>query len=764
MVTFSPFVILAVGFTNLAMLGWLAAAAAPLLIHLWSRNRYRETPWAAMQFLLAAIRKNARRLQLQQWLLLAVRTLIIMLTVLAVAEPYGERLLAGGTGAPRHKILVLDGSFSMGYRSHGATIFERARNLAAQAVRDCRPGDAVTVIDMSRPARLIVGPDNMDHTSAATQIESLAPSQTPADLPGGIALIQQELTAENTNARIPTQKEVYFITDLQLSTWGPAAPSPPTAPEPSSNIHPPPAVPNPQPEIAASIAALASRASLSMIDLGQPSASNLAVTNLSTNAPFITLGQEISFDATLHQFGTDARRQCKVEFLVDGVPIREQMVDIPAGSDVTVRFTHSFQSAGSHAICARAAGDRLEIDNSRWLVVPVREEVRVLCVAGRSGAAKYLADALNPNPTGNSSITPVIVSEGDLADMKLAGFDAVFLANVAQLTANEVQRLQRFIDTGGGLIIFLGDRVDTENYNSLQRIFPSATRNPPSESDTKSPDIVQPQSFLPARITELISEPQFGLDPLDYRHPIVAPFRGRERAGLLTTPVARYYRLEVPKDKPQVEVAAALAGRDPFIVTAPLGRGRIVLVATDGSLSSVDQSTGDPWTTWPTWPSFLPIVREMLSYAAGSHREHWQQLVGTSIASREPLGSSVVSLQVKRPDGRTAPLSLQPTVGGQEWTYSDTDASGIYSLEGLPSGQSQQFAVNVDTTESNLEKLDPRQLPSELIVRSTWQDSAATQSTELATQASWNTSILWVVLALVFVESFMAWYFGRGTA
>src|SRR5437773_1269925 len=111
--------LLAFGFGNLAMLGWLAAAAAPLLIHLWSRHRFRESPWAAMQFLLAAMRKNARRLQLQQWLLLAVRTLIILLVVLAVAEPYGEQLLAGGSAAPVHKILVIDGSYSMAYRADG---------------------------------------------------------------------------------------------------------------------------------------------------------------------------------------------------------------------------------------------------------------------------------------------------------------------------------------------------------------------------------------------------------------------------------------------------------------------------------------------------------------------------------------------------------------------------------------------------------------------------------------------------------------------
>src|SRR6185312_1098811 len=141
------------------MLGWLAAAAAPLLIHLWSRHRFREAPWAAMQFLLAAMRKNARRLQLQQWLLLAVRTLVIVLVVLAVAEPYGERLLAGGSAAPVHKILVIDGSYSMAYRVDRGSNFAEAKRLATVLVGDSRAADVFTVILMGAPPKLIVGPE-----------------------------------------------------------------------------------------------------------------------------------------------------------------------------------------------------------------------------------------------------------------------------------------------------------------------------------------------------------------------------------------------------------------------------------------------------------------------------------------------------------------------------------------------------------------------------------------------------------------------------
>ncbi|MEX0611945.1 MAG: BatA domain-containing protein, partial [Pirellulales bacterium] len=191
--------LLAFGFTNLAMLGWLAAAAAPLLIHLWSRHRFREAPWAAMQFLLAAMRKNARRMQLQQWLLLAVRTLIIVLVVLAVAEPYGEPLLAGGSSTPTHHVLVIDGSYSMAYRDEGPSRFERARQLAAAMVRLGRPADTFTVILMSKPARSILDRDVIDHAAVAAQIEALTQPHSGADLAGALTLVQEALSAKSEN-------------------------------------------------------------------------------------------------------------------------------------------------------------------------------------------------------------------------------------------------------------------------------------------------------------------------------------------------------------------------------------------------------------------------------------------------------------------------------------------------------------------------------------------------------------------------------------
>src|SRR5271166_5934798 len=104
--------IFALGFANAPLLYGLAAASIPIVIHLLNRRKFREVPWAAMRFLLAALRKNRRRIRVEQWLLLAIRTLILLLVVAAMAKPFLEALGAVIVGRRTHRVLVLDASLS----------------------------------------------------------------------------------------------------------------------------------------------------------------------------------------------------------------------------------------------------------------------------------------------------------------------------------------------------------------------------------------------------------------------------------------------------------------------------------------------------------------------------------------------------------------------------------------------------------------------------------------------------------------------------
>src|SRR5260221_13429517 len=87
-----------------ALLTAVGAASIPIIIHLLNRKRFRIVPWAAMRFLLAAQKRTVRKLRIEQWLLLAIRTLLILLLILAMVsvlpwlEPIWNRILPGGGG------------------------------------------------------------------------------------------------------------------------------------------------------------------------------------------------------------------------------------------------------------------------------------------------------------------------------------------------------------------------------------------------------------------------------------------------------------------------------------------------------------------------------------------------------------------------------------------------------------------------------------------------------------------------------------------
>src|SRR5262245_38518952 len=123
-------------FSNPLMLWGLAGASLPIIIHLLNRRKFREMPWAAMRLLVAASKKNQRRVRIEQWLLLAIRTAIIICAALAMAKPVLESLgaMALLPGQRTHWVLALDGSMSMSYRTAETSRFDHAKGLATQLV------------------------------------------------------------------------------------------------------------------------------------------------------------------------------------------------------------------------------------------------------------------------------------------------------------------------------------------------------------------------------------------------------------------------------------------------------------------------------------------------------------------------------------------------------------------------------------------------------------------------------------------------------
>lgn len=730
-------VLLALDIATPAMLGWLAAAAAPLLIHLWSRRRYREMSWAAMEYLLAAIKSSRRKLVVEQWLLLAVRTLLVVLVVLAVAEPF----FAGGPltftpGERTLRVLVLDGSYSMAYKPGDTSRFDEAKALAAEIVDQSPQGDGFALVLMSSPAKVVVGTPVFEANAFLAQLESLTIEHTRADLASTLAKVEQLLAEVRREYPGLKRHEVCFLSDLGRVGW---------------------ALEDRQSAAAEQVRQRAQRlsrlATLTVLDVGQPGADNAAVTSLATSAPFVTLAEGVDLETQIKSFGRGERSRQLLELVVDGRRVRQQEIDLGPGGEATAVFNYRFETVGDHAVEVRLAPDRLEVDDRRYLAVPVKQAIQVLCVDGRpsgrpfGGATDYLARALAPqgDTVARTPVRPQVVPESAILELDLNRYDAIFLADVAQFTSSEARVLESYVHGGGSLVFFLGPQVLADRYN----------RELCGESLGESG-----VDLLPARLGPLVDAPQFRLDPLGYVHPIVRPFRDRERAGLLTTPVGKHFKLNLHEDG-RSRIALTTGDGDPLVVERGFENGgRVVLVGTSADVS---------WTGMPMWPSYVPIVQELLAFAVAGELRDRNVEVGQPLADSPgaPVAAPTASVSIRLPDGRSEPLRLETEADSPAWSYSDTTTSGFYTVQVGPSADAGRlYAVNVDTAESDLSRVSPEELREEIWsdvpfeYRTTWQGpDSATAGPSVRTSGLART-LLYAVLALLFLETFLARRFG----
>src|SRR5689334_18981092 len=108
--------------------GWIAvggavAAAGPLIIHLLNRRRYKVVHWGAMHLLREAVKRNRKIFEIRDLILLALRTLAVLLIGVALAGPYFScSSKESQPNVPVHAIAVVDNGTSMGSDQGGETL------------------------------------------------------------------------------------------------------------------------------------------------------------------------------------------------------------------------------------------------------------------------------------------------------------------------------------------------------------------------------------------------------------------------------------------------------------------------------------------------------------------------------------------------------------------------------------------------------------------------------------------------------------------
>lgn len=756
----------------------LIAASIPIIIHLLNRRRFRLREWAAMKFLLESIRKNRRRIRIEEIILLAIRTLVLVLLALAIGRftGCGQNNVLSLDKAASTYIYVLDDSPSMGQKIGAGTLFAAATTDLCDQIKKMPKGDKLGIVLTSRPdgSEAFVNPDFIRQEgvieSTVSRLQGLKPSDMHTRIVDGMAAAEAMLAGDSS-----PNKQICLIGDWRKVDF--------------TREH--------NEALRKKVAELRKQGiKIVVIDYGRDCAANLTIDAIELMDKFAVAKQPANMRLTVRNNGPtrvqDAEVRIRARFPA-GEELKEVAIpvqtigSIEPGEIRHMEFQVKIPQAGSAVVTAELQADDLAADNVASLAVEARDAIRVLIVDGSYDVANPLACesyffnyALDPNRDGSYGTRTDVIGVEALGNVHLDDYDLVVLMNVPIFPiagADSVEpyphlvAMEQYVLGGGGLGIFTGDKINLEFYG------------PTDEARARGRFYNNGLGLLPMPLTAPPTEkkPDFWrLDPASLGgDSLLKTFIDIKRQGQDPTRLVR-----IMDFNPALEVASAAASQtikqarvlarfdDPrnsaAIVAREYGKGTVVMFCT---------TAGSIVTRWNDWPldevgTYAAAMNDLVTYLARPARSELTAKVGEPILYEVPSRYRESKLTLKTPlypGEDLLSLSAKMIDGRNMLRYDKQRTAGVYwlTLE-MPDKSRKEvlLAQNVDGVEGQLTAgQKPEIAPAfggekEFIYVDRTSPTAATQVQSQADKEYWMWAIA-AMLALLAAETFLGQRFGH---
>jgi len=643
--------------------------AAPIIIHFFFRRRAKTLDFPPMRFVLLSYKKVARKLMVQEYILLATRCLIALLLALAIAVPVYSKLVSGIKRGERPvaAVFVIDTSLSMTRSDGGDSLLDSAKKKAAQWASGLTENDRAGVIDGVR----LSGSGLVSDTGPIEEeIAAMGPTYGKARLMESISLASSWMEGLSEMDRM-----VVVFTDLQRASWGGSRPS-------------------------------GEMPAVYVVDVADEIAPrNISVSGVRIEWKSLAREEAAEVSAGIKNHGEEDAGRILVRVGSEGSVLTQGFVELPSGEGVRKSFVLT-EAPGGPATVAVEADDGMPGDNSAWFHLRGGGDVSALVVDGDPGAS-YLASetyfldrALDPKLYARSRVRPASATPDELDDILLSDYQVLVLANVGRISPKVAEKIKTFVSEGGGLFLSLGTNVDADTYNTVfGGLLPRELRGV---------KVSYAGAAGSSDIREMhLESPTVSADP----HPILSIFGGPGQGDLGLAGFWKYFLMQ-QEAASETRVVLRLTDGVPIMVEGDYGKGRVVVLA-----SSVDRA----WSDLCIHPVFLPLMQQTIQYLAGAllSKDEGGLVVGRILEL--PVASSVTGAKVLCPDGKTREAEVVQEEGDRRVRIGWTELPGVYYVRFIEKGDDadssmgpedadRTLVLNVDPEESDLDKAGPSDL------------------------------------------------------
>ncbi|MBI2430240.1 MAG: BatA domain-containing protein [Ignavibacteriales bacterium] len=545
-------------FLNPFVLFGLAAAAIPILIHLLNKRKLRTIEFSTLTFLKELQKNKMRKITVRQWLLLLLRTLVIIFLVLAFSRPALKGNLGTlGSHAKTSLLIILDNTASMDLHSERGKFLDQAKEQALQIVSLMEENDDAIILRLSDLQSLTMETASHDRQKLQSLIQETSVSVVhrtiDVALRSGSTLLQR---SKNIN------KEVYILTDGQLSTLHSVG----RERKKKEQVFEP-------------------NVKLLYTQFKSTLQNNIGVERISIPPTLLQRNRPVVVAAVVKNFGSTRVENHLASLSIGATRIMQKSISLDGGETGTLEFTFTPTRTGFITGSIRLEDDEFEMDNVHYFSLPIPDNISVTLVSTDETHARYISTALNIANTLSSTsfITVNRITPGQLSTTVARASDVIILSGVKNISDRQQQLLKTYVSDGGSILFFPSTDSLFSDYGYVHQFsIPEFRKN-----------VMKPPGT------------QFGT--IDIQFPIFSGMfdPGQSKNQAIESPdVLRTLSVNLT---PAVRPIISLSTGVPFLWMAEYGNGKILSFSVPATTE---------WSNFPLKGIFVPLLNQSMIYLA----------------------------------------------------------------------------------------------------------------------------------------------------
>ena len=554
-------------FLNPAVLFGLLAASIPIIIHLLNLRKLKKIDFSTLQFLKELQKNKIRKIKIKQWLLLALRVLIILAIVTAFARPTIVGVSIGGTtsAAKTTAVFILDDTFSMSVVDQNGSYFNQAKEAIKNILTQFEEGDEFGLVLVSHQ------PDEIEMTSNLNkfvqEVDATNISYASGKLNNSI-IKAAELIGEAKNFN----KEIYVLTDFQKGRL--------------AN----------EDEIIDLKEQLGEQVRLYSFNYSGKEVFNFGIDDLKLNTQIFEKDKPVKFEAILKNYSERTKDNLVVSLFINGERLAQQSINLNSGESKIANLEASARNFGYNDAIIEIEEDDIIQDNKRYTSFFISEKIPVLILADDVNDTKLIEAALKSvSEKGYFDIT--IKKTEQISGVSLNNFQVIIL--LSDNFGNESVKLNQFLSSGKGIVIFPPSENGSSGFNS----------------SLNSIGITSAGSFVKLEAGQSIH-----FSETDFNHPLFENIFMDEKKKQIESPeIFSYFKIN-PGGKGKSIIK--LQDESSFLSEYSISDGKVLLFSSSPVFS---------WSDFPIKGIFAPLVTKSVMYLSAYNKNEVNYFAGETI-------------------------------------------------------------------------------------------------------------------------------------